>query len=47
MLIDRGNGCGRRGIRGSKFRRCFWKRGGERKLLIKRKRRGIVVCILR
>lgn len=47
MLTDRGNGCGRRGIRGSKFRRCSRKRGGERKPLTKRKRRGTAVCILR
>lgn len=47
VLTDRGNGCGRRGIKGSKFRRCSRKRSGERKPLTKRKRRGTAVCILR
>lgn len=47
VLTDRGNGCGRRGIRGSKFRLCSRKRSGERKPLTERKRRGTAVCILR
>lgn len=47
VLTDRGNGCGRRGIRGSKFRRCSRKRSRERKPLTRRKRRGTAVCILR
>lgn len=47
MLTDRGNGCGRKGIRGSKFRCCSRKRSGERKPLTERKRRGTAVCILR
>lgn len=47
MLTDRGNGCGRRGNRGSKFRRCSRKRSGERKPLTERKRRGTAVCIWR